>query len=101
MTELNGDDLLFGYLPDDGYNPDSMKQGGFYAENLSWRHDDLACNGLTPPSDLYDGPGLKLHPQIGTKFNAMSVACGIGGGFTYDLMKCITANSNACQTCWW
>ena len=61
VTELYENDPLFSYLPDNGYNPDSMKQDGFYPENLSWGYGDLSSK-LTPPSDLYNGPGPKLHP---------------------------------------
>ena len=93
VIELQENNLLFDYMPDDDYNPDSMEQE-CYPENLNWRLDDLSSDGLTPPPDLYDGSGPKLCPWIGTKFNTVLEACGIGGGFTYELMKCITAKSN-------
>ena len=80
-TDLYENDLLFGFLWNDGYHP-CIKQDGFYQENLSWRDDDLPSDGLTPQSDLYDGPGPKSHQGIGTKFNTVLGACGIGSGFT-------------------
>ena len=71
MIELNENDLFYGYLPGDGSGPDRMEQDGFYPENLSWRHDNLHNNGLTPSSDLYDGSGPELCPQIDKKFTTV------------------------------
>ena len=87
--------LLFGYLPDDDYNPGRMEDDGFCLENLFWTHKDLPDDGSMSLIEVFDGQGPLLHPQIGTKFNTVLDACGIDSGFIYNLMKRITAILNA------
>jgi hypothetical protein len=42
----------------------------------------------------YSGPGPCLQPRIDCKLSTVLQACGIAGGFTLELIKRITANSN-------
>ena len=42
---------LYGYIPDEGYNPHSMEEDGTYPEQLIWTYDNLPEEGLH--EDLY------------------------------------------------
>jgi hypothetical protein len=37
VRDLNVDDLLHGYLPDDGYEPTNMEEDGQYSEEFEWK----------------------------------------------------------------
>ena len=43
----------------------------------------------------YNGPGPCLQKVVDRKFDTFLGACGIAGGFSCELLKCITINSNA------
>ena len=43
----------------------------------------------------YNGHGPCLRPYVSTRFQTVLRACRVADGFTYQLIKCIMANSNA------
>ncbi len=93
--ELDNIHRLYGYLPDEGYNPTSMEEDGNYPEELTWTYEDLPAEGLHEDLYHYSGPGPCLRPYVSTRFRTVLEAFGVAGGFTYELIKRITANSNA------
>ena len=90
------DDILHGYLPDENYSPTEMEEDGNYPKelHLNWTYQDIPANTPDIPYPYYNGPGLCRKNYIDKKFNALLAACGTAEGFTYDLLKCITTNSN-------
>ena len=93
--EFNATHHLHGYLPDDTYNPESMKEDGTYPEEFVWTYHDLPPEGFNGVHYNYCGQGPCLKPYVSTKFRTVLQMCGVAGGFTYKLIKRITANSNA------
>jgi hypothetical protein len=93
--ELNAAHHLYGYLPDDTYNPESMEEDGTYPEDFIWTYQDLPPKGINEDRYNYSGPGPCLKPHVSKKFRTVLQACRVAGGFTYELIKHITANSNA------
>jgi hypothetical protein len=94
--ELIGEsELLEGYSPDSSYNPTSMEEDGLYPNQLQWKYEDLPENGLEEDIYRYEGSGPSLRRNVANKFSSPLQACAVAGGFTYDLIKRITANSNA------
>jgi len=94
-VELNATHRLHGYLPDDTYNPECMEEDGTCPEVFVQTYQDLPPEGINEDHYNYCGPGPCLKPYVSTKFRTVLQACGVAGGFTYKLIKRITANSNA------
>lgn len=92
---LNVDDLLHGYLPDNGYEPTNMEEDGQYNEEFEWRYEDIPSDGIEETLYHYEGRGPALRHNVCNKFTTVLESCGVAGGFTYELIKRITANSNA------
>jgi len=92
---LDNNHHLYGYVPDEGYNPHSMEEDGTYPEEFTWTYEDPPEDGLNEDLYHYCGSGLCLRHQFSTRFCTVLEACGVAGGFTYELIKRITANSNA------
>ena len=68
---------------------------------LIWKnfHDeDLPPKGLNEDLYHYNGPGPNLHCHVLQNFNTVLEACRITGGFMYELINRITANSNGYTT---
>ena len=93
--DLNENDLLYGYLPDESYNPSSMEEDGAYSEELQFTYEDIPPEGIQDHLYHYQGRGPCLRHNVSNKFQTCLEACGVAGGFTYQLIKKITANSNA------
>ena len=93
--DLNENDLLYGYLPDDNYNPANMEEDGTYPEELHFTYEDIPPEGIQDHLYHYQGRGPCLRHNVSNKFQTCLEACGVAGGFTYQLIKRITANSNA------
>ncbi len=94
-NELNADDLLYGYLPDETYDPTSMEEDGAYPEELHFTYENVPPEGIQDHLYHYQGKGPCLRHNVSNKFQTCLEACGVAGGFTYQLIKRITANSNA------
>jgi hypothetical protein len=48
---LDNNHRLYGYVPDEGYNPHSMEEDGTYPEEFTWTYEDPPEDGLN--EDLY------------------------------------------------
>ena len=95
FINLTEDDILHGYLPDSNYNPMSMEEDGVYPQNLNWSYSDIVPGTPNTMYQHYNGPGPCLRKLMDWKFDTLLGACGIAGGFSHELLKRITMNSNA------
>ncbi|KAL3785320.1 hypothetical protein HJC23_008884 [Cyclotella cryptica] len=43
---LNQQDLLHGYVPDNGYNPSGLEEEGVYPETLTWTYGEVPENRI-------------------------------------------------------
>jgi hypothetical protein len=91
--ELTEESLLFGYVHDNNYNPQDMEEDGSYDEDLEWEYDEVPTEDLTPA--VYNGEGPALRQGVSNKFKTVLEACSVAGGLSYDLIKRITAHTNA------
>jgi hypothetical protein len=82
-------------VPDDAYDPSGMEEDGAYAQEFDWQYENVPDGGIQEEHYCYSGAGPSLRHNIANKFSTPLGACGVAGGFTYELIKCITANSNA------
>ena len=72
-----------------------MEEDGASAQELDWQYENVPDGGIQEQNYQYSGADPSLHHKIANKFSTPLEACGVVGGFMYDLIKCITANSNA------
>ena len=77
VDELGNNHHLHEYLPDEGYNPESMEEDGYYPEKLTWSYEDLPTEGLHEDLNKYKGPGPCLRPYVLTKFWTVLEARGV------------------------
>ena len=66
-----------------------------YPQNLNWSYSDIVPGTPNMTYQNYNGAGPCLRKFMDWKFDTLLGACGIAGGFSYELLKCITMNSNA------
>ena len=45
FESLDNNHRLYGYVPDEGYNPHSMEEDGSYPEELTWTYEDPPDRG--------------------------------------------------------
>ena len=81
-------------FPYNGYNPSGMEEDGVYPEALSWTYGEVPQDGINENYYHYSRRPSLRH-NICNKFETILGSCSVAGGFTYELMKRITANSNA------
>jgi hypothetical protein len=93
QEELTEENLLHGYVHDTNYNPQNMEEDGEFVEDLEWEYHDVPTENLAYAS--YNGEGPSLRPGVAKRFYNVLDACAVAGGFSYDLIKRITAHSNA------
>ena len=74
---------------------ESMEYDGNYPEELEWDLKDLPPNIQDIQYPHYNGNGPCLRNNVSRCFDTILGACGFAGGMTYELIKRITANSNA------
>ena len=89
------EDILHGYLPDPSYNPISMEDDGVYPQELNWLYSDVVPGTPNATHPHYNGEGPCLRKFVDVKFDTLLGACRTAGGFSYELVKQITMNSNA------
>jgi len=94
------DDILHGCLPDSMYYPVSMEADGVHPQELNWSYTDVVPGTPNTEHVYYNGAGPCLRRYVDRKFDSLLGACGIAGGFSYELIKCITMNSNAYVQAW-
>ena len=88
------DDILHGYLPGSSYNTASMEEDGTYPQELNWSYSDVVPGTPNTNYPRYHGDGPCLRRYVDRKFDTLLGACGTAGGFSYELVKRITMNSN-------
>ena len=94
FSDRTEDDILHGYLPDASYNPASMEEDGTYPQELNWLYSDVVPGTPNTNYPRYHGDGPCLQRSVDRKFEKLLGACGTAGGFSYEMVKCITVNSN-------
>jgi hypothetical protein len=95
FPQLTDDDILHGYTADEQYNTENMEEDGEYSEPLDWEYVDVPNDQEDVAYPHYNGNGPALRPYVSRRFTTLLGACGVAGGFSYELMKRITANTNA------
>ena len=80
-------------LPDEGYNIDLMEMDGKYNMDHTYKYVDLE-EEITPPTKFYNGPGPCLRRGVAECMHNLLDAVSICGGFNYNFVKRVTANSN-------
>ena len=95
LQELTEDNILHGYVPDNRYDIESMEGDGEYSEELDWKYTDLNNEVVEETYPNYNGDDLCICPNASRHFDTVLSACEVAGGFTYEFMKQLTANSNA------
>ncbi len=93
QEELTEENLLHGYIHDSNYEPQNMEEDGAFVEELEWEYEEVPTNNLEYAT--YNGEGPALHPGVSHRFYTVMGACAVAGGFSYDLIKRITAHTNA------
>jgi hypothetical protein len=56
--EQTMEDILHGYIQDDGSVPECTEEDGVYSEELAWTYGEITQNDVLYP--FYNGPGLWL-----------------------------------------
>ena len=74
---------------------EGLEEDGVYPQNLNWSYLDVVPGTPNTTYQHYNGPGPCLRKFVDRKFDTLLGACRIAGGFSYELLKCITMNSNA------
>jgi hypothetical protein len=92
---LRESDRLYGYIPDDGYDPSYMEKDGMYPKELKFTYKDIPEGGINEEHYLYQGSGPCLCNYVTRRFKTVLQAYGVAGGFSYKHIKWITAHSNA------
>ena len=73
-----------------------MEEDGVYLQELNWSYSDVVPGTSDTTYHHYNGAGPCLRKCVDRKFNTLlGGVCGIAGGFSYELVKRITMNSNA------
>ena len=93
QEELTEENLLHGYVHDSNYDPQNMEEDGEFVEELEWEYHEVPMENLAYAA--YNGIGPSLHPGVSQRFDNVLDACAVAGGFSYDLIKRITAHTNA------
>jgi hypothetical protein len=73
---LNQQDLLHGYVPDDGYNPSGMEEDGVYPEALSWTYGEVPQDGINENYYHYSRRPSLRH-NICNKFETILGSCSV------------------------
>ena len=68
VRDFNVDDLLHGYLPDNGYEPTNMEEDGQYNKEFEWRYEDVPSDGIEETLYHYEGKGSALRHNVCNKF---------------------------------
>ena len=71
-----------------------MEDDGVYPQELNWSHSDVVPGTPNATYAHYNGKGPCLRRCVDIKFDTVLGACGTAGGFSYELVKRITMNSN-------
>ena len=70
-----------------------MEMGGKYDTNHSYEYVDLE-EEITPPTNLYNGPGPCLRCGVAECIKNLLDAVSICSRFNYNFIKRVTTNSN-------
>ena len=64
-----------------------MEEDGAYAQELDWQYENVPDGGIQEQYYRYSGAGPSLCHKIANKFSTPLEACGVAGGFMYELIK--------------
>ena len=95
FSEVTLEDMLYGYLPGENYNPMEIERDGHYPEDFkfNWTYEDIIPNHADVTYPNCNGSRLCLKTPMHRMFNTLLSACGTAWCFSYNLLKCITFNS--------
>jgi hypothetical protein len=89
------EEILHGYNEDNEYDVKDMEEDGEYSESLKWEYMDIGNEQEDVSYPCYNGDGSCLCPGISRQIKTVLGTYGHTGGFSYDLIKKITTNSNS------
>ena len=94
LLDRTEDNILHGYFPNPSYDPASMEDDGIYPQDLNWSYSNVVPGIPNTNYPHYNGEDPCLRRYVDRKFETLLGACGTVGGFSYELVKHITMNSN-------
>lgn len=84
FPELTVDDMLYGYLPDEGYNPSQMEDNDKYLVDTTCTLDNVPEGMEDKNFTYYHGSDPCLKKCIDNKFSTLLGACGTRGHFDQE-----------------